>query len=96
MTLFALTYTYTDDDAGRDEHRPVHRAFLRGLHEHGTLLASGPWADGGPAGALFIVRADTEDDVLAVFDEDPFHELGLVATRTVRAWDLVIGAFAEE
>ena len=48
-SIFALTYVYTDDSARIDEVRPAHRAFLRELHESGTLLASGPFADDGPA-----------------------------------------------
>ncbi|MGP9695407.1 YciI family protein [Brachybacterium sp. AOP25-B2-12] len=96
MSLFAVTYTYADDTARLDEHRPEHRAFLRGLHERGVLKASGPWADDGAPGALIIVQGESVEDVLAVFDEDPFRREGLVAGRVVRPWNLVIGAFAQE
>ena len=54
MSLFAVIYRYADDAAALDEHRPRHRDHLRGLHEAGRLVVSGPLAEGGGPGALLI------------------------------------------
>ena len=42
MPIHAVTYVYPDRPADLDAVRTEHRAFLSGLHERGTLLASGP------------------------------------------------------
>ena len=92
MSTYAVSYTYTDDVATRDEVRPSHRAFLRALNADGVVRASGP-VDGG-VGALLILEAESADAALAVLDEDPFALRGLVAERGVRQWDVVIGGLA--
>ncbi|GAB2538212.1 YciI family protein [Brachybacterium huguangmaarense] len=91
MTTFAIRYVYTGDPAARDAHRAEHRAFLRTLHEEGTLLLSGPYLDGGGAEALIIARGESAEQVLAQFDADPFRREGLIAERAIRPWDVVIG-----
>ena len=88
--VFAVTYTYVQDPALLDEHRPDHRAFLRGLHEAGSLLLSGPLG-GEPAGGLLILRGESAEEVLALLDQDPFRTVGAIAARAVRPWDVVIG-----
>ncbi|GAB3163051.1 hypothetical protein GCM10027059_16760 [Myceligenerans halotolerans] len=101
MTTYAVTYVYADDAAALDAHRADHRAFLRGLHEAGTLRASGPQPaatseDGTttPGGALLVLEADSPAAVLGMLDEDPFRKEGLVTARSVREWTVVIGGFA--
>ncbi|RPF21225.1 YciI family protein [Myceligenerans xiligouense] len=101
MTTYAVTYEYADDSAGLDAHRADHRAFLRGLHEAGTLRASGPQpavtAENGtpvPAGALLVLEADSPEAALGMLDEDPFRTQGLVTACAAREWTVVIGGFA--
>ncbi|MEH0108796.1 YciI family protein [Tersicoccus sp. MR15.9] len=89
MALFAVTYRYADDTARLDEHRPRHRAFLRGLHEQGRLRLSGPTENGA---ALIVMEADTAEAVEADLDQDPFKLEGLIAERTVQPWTIVIGS----
>ena len=43
MTIFAVTYRYSDDVATRDALRTEHRDYLRGLADQGLLLVSGPF-----------------------------------------------------
>ncbi|GAA2226120.1 YciI family protein [Promicromonospora sukumoe] len=93
MSTYAVSYTYTDDVATRDEVRPSHRDFLRALLADGVLRASGP-VD-GRVGALLVIEAESADAALAVLDPDPFALRGLVAERSARQWDVVIGGFAE-
>ena len=87
MPVFAVHYQYRDDSvAGRDTHRPAHRAFLDTLLEGPVkLLASGPYTD-EPAGALLIFQADTAAEVESTLDADPFALHGFIGGRQVRAW----------
>jgi uncharacterized protein YciI len=92
MSTFAVIYTYADgSDAARDEHRPAHRAFLRGLHEEGRLRVSGPFGAGGPAGALLVFEGESADEIAALLDDDPFQAAGVIAERSIRPWEVVIG-----
>ena len=93
MTVYAVHYTYDDRTSRRDEVRPEHRAFLAGLLDDGSLLASGPWVDGVP-GALLLLSADSPATVERLLDADPFAREGLVAERTLREWNPVLGPWS--
>jgi uncharacterized protein YciI len=93
MSIYAVSYTYSDDVATRDEVRPSHRDFLRGLNAEGVVRASGP-VDGG-IGALVVLEAESAEDALRILDTDPFQVRGVIAERSVRQWDVVIGGLAE-
>jgi hypothetical protein len=93
MSTYAVSYTYTDDVTTRDEVRPSHRDFLRGLNAEGVVRASGP-VDGG-TGALVIVEAGSAGEALGILDADPFEVRGVIAERSVRQWDVVIGGLAK-
>ena len=93
MSIYAVSYTYSDDVATRDEVRPSHRDFLRGLNAEGVVRASGP-VDGG-VGALVVLEAESAEDALRILDADPFQLRGVIAERGVRQWDVVIGGLAE-
>lgn len=87
MATFAVEYRYGDDAAARDERRLEHRAWL-GAQE--WVLLSGPLAD--PAGALVIVAASSREQAEERMSGDPFWRDGVVAERTVRAYDPVLGS----
>ena len=93
MSTFAVNYTYTDDVATRNEVRPSHRDFLTRLNADGAVRASGP-VDGG-TGAMVIVEAESAEAALALLDADPFAVRGVIAERSVRQWEVVIGSLAE-
>ncbi|WP_435736061.1 YciI family protein [Cellulosimicrobium sp. PMB13] len=96
MPIHVVTYVYPDRPAELDAVRAEHRAFLRGLHEQGTLLASGPLpaTQDEVAGALLVLDAGSPAAVAEILDADPFALAGLVAERTVRPWSPVIGDWA--
>ncbi|USQ79884.1 YciI family protein [Ornithinimicrobium faecis] len=91
MSLYAVRYTYSDDVAGRDEHRPAHREFLSGLAEEGTVVASGPLSD-APAEALLLLEGESAEQVRDLLREDPFAQQGIIDAVEVREWDVVIGS----
>lgn len=96
MPIHAVTYVYTDRPADLEAIRPEHRSYLNGLHESGSLLASGPLpaTDNAAAGALLVLEAPGPRDVAALLDADPFAIAGLVAHRDIRPWAPVIGDWA--
>jgi len=95
MPQFAVEYTYEQNsDAVRDEHRPRHREWLRGLYDEGTLLLSGPFADG--TGGLLIFSAADADRLADLLQVDPFNEVGVVANARIKAWSPIIGPIAAE
>lgn len=91
MSLYAVRYAYSDDVAGRDEHRPAHREFLSGLAQEGVVVASGPLTD-GPAEALLLLEGESADQVRDLLREDPFAQQGIIDSVEVREWDVVIGS----
>lgn len=72
-------------------HTDVHRAWLRSLHEAGTLIASGPF-DPRTGGALLLRFPDGTgwDDLAELRDADPFVQLG-IAQYDVQVWNVTIG-----
>ena len=67
---------------------PAHAAFMRKQAEEGFVLMAGPLVG---AGALLIVRADSEEEVAFRLAGDPWMDLGLLAEDRIRRWDLRIG-----
>ena len=92
MAIFALTYSYTDDTATRDEYRPPHRAYLTGLAEQGVVLAAGPYAETGSPGALLLVRAESAAAVQDLVAGDPLQTAGVISKAEIREWTPVTGA----
>ena len=93
MSVFAVEYVYApDSEAGRDEHRPAHRAWLGSFVEQGRLLASGPYTDG--TGALLIFTAESEEGLLDELKQDPFNLNNFVSGLKTTEWAPVTGAFA--
>jgi uncharacterized protein YciI len=91
MTIYAVTYRYSDDVATRDRVRPEHREYLRGLADRGTLLLSGPYGPDEPAGALLIFRAEDKAEVAALLEKDPFATTGVIVSSETAEWDPVLG-----
>lgn len=95
MPVFAVVYTYTDDSAGRDTHRPAHRAYLGTLAEQGVNLCSGPFGPEEEAGALLLFRAADKAAAVAHTERDPFRIQGLVGEVSVREWAPLLGPAAD-
>ena len=91
MTIFAVTYRYSDDVATRDALRTEHRDYLRGLADQGLLLVSGPFGPGEHAGALLLFRTDDRTHVDELIAKDPFTTSGVIAHAATAEWEPVIG-----
>lgn len=95
MPVYALQYRYTSDLEARDRYRPDHRAYLVSMADQGVVLASGPFADDEPDGALIVVQADGKEAVHDLVAADPFRVQGVVADYTVTEWAPIIGRWAD-
>lgn len=91
MTIYAVTYRYSDDVATRDRVRPEHREYLRGFADQGRLLLSGPFGPGEQAGALLILRAADKSEVAAMIEKDPFTINGVITSSEIAEWEPVLG-----
>jgi uncharacterized protein len=91
MTIYAVTYRYSDDLPTRDRVRPEHREYLRGLADRGHLLLSGPFGPDEPAGGLLIFRAADKAEVGALIEKDPFTISSVIVSSEIAEWDPVIG-----
>jgi uncharacterized protein YciI len=91
MTIFAVTYRYSDDVATRDALRTEHRDYLRGLADRGLLLVSGPFGPDEAPGTLLLFRADDKAHVDALVEKDPFTPSGVIAQTDTTEWEPVIG-----
>ncbi|MBF6335857.1 hypothetical protein IU450_08155 [Nocardia abscessus] len=93
MPIFAVHYVYSEaTTAGRDVHRPEHRAWLAGLLESGALLSSGPYPDG--SGALLIFRSEDAGQLKDLLAQDPFARENLIDDVRAVQWAPIFGAFA--
>ncbi|MFP5346680.1 MAG: YciI family protein [Actinomycetes bacterium] len=88
MPYFLVSYRYTGDVDARMRVRPAHREFLA---QQQNLLASGPTDDGG---AVLVLEAACSEEVETLLDDDPIARHGFVGTRSVVAWDVVLGRWA--
>lgn len=95
MSFYAVHYAYTTDSAALDAARPAHRDYLRSFVEDGSLAAAGAYVGTDP-GALLIFRGDSEGEVRAKVDDDPFQQAGLVEETRIVQWKPALGIFADE
>lgn len=95
MTIFAVHYSYSDDTAARDEHRPAHRKFLGDLAADGVVLLSGPYAsiEEAPDAALILCAGSSAAELVELLRQDPFQQQGLVEQVAIREWTPILGAW---
>ena len=67
-----------------------HAACKIRLAKAGALLLSGPF--GEREGALLVFRADSQEQVEAWVEEDPWTASGVLVTEKLAPWDVRIGA----
>jgi uncharacterized protein YciI len=71
--------------------RPAHREYLKALADEGTVAVAGPI--GADVGGLMLFRAENAEELQKLLDADPYHVEGVLAERTVREFNPVIGCW---
>ncbi len=90
MAKFALVIEFGPDADKRQETRPKHREYLKGLLEAGKIHESRPWMD--DTGALIVYEAADEAEVRELIANDPYTAAGVVARSTLKEWNRVMAA----
>lgn len=88
MPLFTAILTYGEDAERRQEVRPSHREYQRGLLEQGKLVKAGPFAD--DSGALIIYEAQDISEAQTLLTNDPFAMNGIIEGAMINEWNVVI------
>jgi uncharacterized protein YciI len=65
-----------------------HATFIDQLVADGFVLMGGPFPD--EAGAMLIVNADDENEVLEKLKTDPWMEHGILKVESVKRWEIFI------
>jgi uncharacterized protein YciI len=93
MSIFAVRYTYADDEARMAEVRPQHRDYLGELYEAGQVLIAGPLLP-PPGGGLLLVNVADAAAAKAIADGDPLMKAGLIVAVDINEWIQIFGPLA--
>jgi uncharacterized protein len=76
----------------REENRAAHLAYLNGL---GAGVKTGGAFSGPdrqiPVGSMIIFEGESEKDILALLDKDPYLRAGLFESVSVTPWRQAVG-----
>jgi ATP/maltotriose-dependent transcriptional regulator MalT/uncharacterized protein YciI len=75
---------------------PEHVDFINGVADEGFLLMAGPFGNGSPYRALLIVTAASQHEVVTRLDDDPWSTAGVLETRSIDRWDVLVGEFVSD
>ena len=82
MKFFLVELTYTIPAEQLGDATTEHRAYLQKGYDQGMLLFSGPQVP--RVGGIIIARGQSQQDVEAFFQQDPFQLKGLATYRFVQ------------
>lgn len=88
MPYFAAMLQYGEDAERRQQVRPSHREYQRGLLEAGKLLQAGPYVD--DSGAIIVYDAADLSEVQELLTNDPFAQNGIIQGATIKEWNIVM------
>lgn len=93
MPLFAVTYTYVDDERRLSALRPARSSFFQRLEQGGHLRASGQLTGEAMPQGLLVLEAADATEAARLLDADPFIEEGLVTRRLIGQWHATAGTW---
>jgi uncharacterized protein YciI len=68
-----------------------HASFMNALEDDGFVVLGGPLgADGDHTGALLIVKAASEDEVVARLNDDPWARQNVLAIATIDTMSIML------
>ncbi len=86
--LFAIRFTdRADKQAVRHEYLPAHIEWL--AQRRNTILVAGSLRNRpqeNPVGALWVVDVESEDELVGLYDSDPFWQQGLRESVEILHW----------
>lgn len=85
-----LIYEYVENIVERRApHRASHLGYAQAWKDDGRLVAGGATGD-PPTGAILVFKVDDPAEVERFAAEDPYVQAGLVTSRRVEPWNVVI------
>ena len=88
QTLQLLKYEYVSDMAEkRAPHRAAHLNLIEEYHAEGKLVIAGAVGDPPHSGLLAFASAEAAN---AFADEDPYGAAGLVVSKVIEPWTVVV------
>ncbi len=93
MNTYALIYTMVDAEKNA-AHRPAHIEFLRGLVREGKIETGWKFPDykSGQIQGVLICKAETAEDVVGWFSQDPVIVGGARTFQVLAAQGMSVGA----
>lgn len=87
-----LFYDYVEDIVERRApHRPAHLALVEEHAAASSLVVAGALGD-PPTGAALVFATESEDEVRAFVDQDPYVHAGLVTSWRIVPWTVVVAS----
>lgn len=77
---------YVSDRSLYERVKPAHRSYDQTIKASGKLLMAGFFADG--SGGMFIYRARSKDEAMALVQADPYHTEGVFESYELSEWRL--------
>jgi uncharacterized protein YciI len=71
-----------------------HVDYINAVAEEGFLLMAGPYGEGDSYRAMLVVAAASREQAAARLEEDPWTTGGVLETRSVDRWEVLVGEFA--
>ncbi len=77
--------------AREQAHWKEHAEFMDRLFDEELVLVGGPLIDEG--GALLIVEAENETEVVEIFQQDPWVEKKILQLETIHHWQIFLNVW---
>jgi uncharacterized protein YciI len=84
--LYVSYVKYLADPARVERVRAAHQSYAQAIKANGGLVMAGPFAD--DSGAMFIYRARSKDEAMALIQKDPYHTEGVFESYALSEWRL--------
>jgi uncharacterized protein YciI len=84
--LYVSYVKYVSDPARVERVRAAHQSHAQAIKANGGLIMAGPFAD--DSGAMFIYRARSKDEAMALVQKDPYHVEGVFESYALSEWRL--------
>lgn len=84
--LYVNDVKYVADTARVARAKAAHQRYVQAIEASGGLVMAGPFADG--LGAMFVYRAHSKDEAMALLHKDPYQTEGAYEVTAVSEWRL--------
>jgi len=92
MQTYAVIFTFVPNAMERRKpYREAHLKHFNELRDAGKIIMAGPWADTYDGG-LILFRAESQTEVEAIIQDDPYYQADLWPEIHIREWNVVLSS----